>query len=300
MKFSRYYLAAFTSFAIWGFFSLALKPLHTYPALDILFYRIFFAAVILAFLQLFFRKAALRDNLKIFRAYPVRKKRMTVLLTLGGGLLLTANWFFFIHLMNNISIKAASFAYLVCPILTTLLAYLILNEKLSKWQWVAVGISALSCALLSFRNPSDLLFSMIVAATYALYLISQRKNNEIDRLLVLSLQLIFSALVLLPFYPFQSGPLPVEAGFYGLILVIAIVFTIIPLFLNLYALKGVNSSTMGILLYINPLLNFIIAVAYYHEEINTFQVVSYALILISIIIFNERLIFRRKKSDVPG
>ena len=40
------------------------------------------------------------------------------------------------------------------------------------------------------------------------------------------------------------------------ILLIAVLFTIIPLFLNLYALKGVNSSTMGILLYINPVFNF--------------------------------------------
>ena len=55
MKFSKYYLAAFISFLIWGFFSLALKPLKDYASLDILFYRVFLCAVIMAVISLFVR-----------------------------------------------------------------------------------------------------------------------------------------------------------------------------------------------------------------------------------------------------
>src|SRR6202040_3764777 len=128
-------------------------------------------------------------------------------------------------------------------IMTTVLAYFLLQEKLSKWQWAAVTLSIFSCLLLSFNNLLDTLYSLIVALSYALYLVSQRKNNELDKFLLLTFQVIFSALLLLPFYPHYSGPLPVSAFFYDSILLIAIFFTIIPLFLNLYALKGVNSST---------------------------------------------------------
>ena len=300
MKFSKYYLIAFISFVIWGFFSLALKPLRNYPSLDILFYRVFACAVIMAFISLFLRVKVLKENIAAFKKMPLQQKKTIIALTFGGGLLLTANWFFFIYVMNHISVKAASFAYLVCPILTTVIAFFVLNEKLSKWQWIAVSLSVISCLLLSFNNIADVAYSMIVAASYALYLVSQRKNMGIDKFLVLTVQILFSALILLPFYPSYSAALPNDISFYWYILLIAVVFTIVPLYMNLYALQGVTSSTMGIMLYINPLMNFAIALFYFNESINSFQILAYSLILISIVVFNERFIFGRRGNAVVG
>ncbi|GGB91281.1 EamA family transporter [Dyadobacter sediminis] len=296
MKFSKYYLSAFVSFVIWGFFSLALKPLKDYPSLDILFYRVFFCAVIMSVTSLFIRRKVLADNIRIFKQMPAMQRKTVTALTLSGGVLLTANWFFFIYVMNHISVKAASFAYLVCPIMTTVIAFFVLNEKLSKWQWTAVSMSVASCILLSFNNIADIAYSLIVAASYAFYLVSQRKNTGMDKFLVLTVQILFSALILLPFYPVYSAGIPTEFSFYALIAVIAVVFTIIPLYMNLYALQGVTSSTMGILLYINPLMNFVTALFYFHEPINFIQIVAYSIILISIVVFNERFIFGRKRA----
>lgn len=300
MKFSKYYIAALSAFVMWGFFSLALRPLHEYASLDILFYRIFLCAVIMILINLAFRMSVIKQNLVVFKQMELKQRWRIVWLTLGGGLLLTANWFVFIYVMNHVSIKAASFAYLVCPILTTVFAYFILKEQLSRWQWFAVGLSALSCVLLSFNSFTDIVYSLIIAGSYALYLVSQKKNTGIDKFLILSLQLIFAALILLPFYPVYSAALPSEPLFYWLILLIAVAFTIVPLFLNLYALEGVSSSTMGILLYINPLMNFAIAIFYFGEAVTSFQMMAYAVILLSILIFNEQHIFgfRRKASVV--
>lgn len=296
MKLSKYYLIAFLSFVIWGFFSLALKPLHDYPSLDILFYRVFLCALIMLLISLVIRKQVLKRDVAIFKAMPEKEKRSIVWRTLGGGVLLTANWFFFIYVMNHISVKAASFAYLVCPILTTVIAFFVLNEKLSFWQWVAVGLSICSCLLLSFNNLADVAYSMIVALSYALYLVTQRKNFGIDKFLLLTFQISFSALLLLPFYPSYSASLPTDWTFYGFILLIAVLFTILPLYMNLYALQGVNSSTMGIMLYINPLMNFSIALFYFQEPINGYQIVAYSIIFLSILVFNEARIFRRRSS----
>lgn len=296
MKFSKYYLAAFFSFVIWGFFSLALKPLKAYASLDILFYRVFLCAVIMAVISLIFRVKVLKSNIRIFKEMPAKQRTRVTMLTFLGGALLTANWFFFIYVMNHISVKAASFAYLVCPIMTTVIAFFVLNEKLSKWQWAAVSLSVMSCVLLSFNNVADIAYSLIVAASYALYLVSQRKNVGLDKFLVLTVQILFSAFLLLPFYPTYSEALPTEFTFYALIFLIAVLFTIVPLYMNLYALQGVTSSTMGILLYINPLMNFATALFYFHEPINSVQITAYSLILLSIVIFNERFIFRRRSA----
>ena len=304
MRLNKYYLAAFSAFFIWGFFSLALKPLHSYPSLDILFYRVFFSVTAMLLINLCFRKKVLKKDWNQFKSMTAKQKRSVVLLTLGGGVFLSSNWFVFIYVMNHISVKAASLAYLICPILTTILAFFILKEKLSKWQWFAVSISVFSCVLLSLDHFEDIFYSLITAATYAMYLVSQRKNNEMDKFLVLTIQLVFTALILIPFYPNYSGTLPTETLFYGCLSVIVVFFTIIPLFLNLYALKGINSSAVGIMIYINPIIGFLIAVFYYKEDVTALQLFSYFLILVSIVVFNEKLIFARKlkmeSSEIEG
>ncbi|RKS98587.1 EamA family transporter [Flavobacterium sp. 123] len=298
MRLNKYYFSAFLAFFIWGFFSLALKPLHNYPSLDILFYRVFFSVILMFFINVTFRRNLLKKNWNHFKKMTQTQKRSTINLTLGGGVFLALNWFVFIYIMNHVSVKAASLAYLICPILTTVLAFFILKEKLSKWQWIAVLISTFSCILLSFNHFQDIFYSLITAATYSLYLISQRKNTEIDKFLILSIQLLFTAIILLPFYPNYSGAVPVDPLFYSCLLVIVVLFTIIPLFLNLFALNGINSSAVGIMIYINPIITFLLAILYYKEKVNIIQLIAYFLILVSILIFNEKLIFSRKTKTI--
>ena len=292
----RYYFAAFTAFFIWGFFGLALKPLADYPSLDILFYRIFFSVVIMGFLNLLFRRTILKENWVNFKLLPEKLMRKTIVLTITGAILLSLNWFVFIYVVNHISLKAASLAYMICPILTTVFAFFILKEKLSNWQWIAVFISCIGCGLLSIDHLEDIFFSFIVAATYALYLIGQRNNNQIDKFLSLTIQLTITAIMILPFYPKYSGVVPDSALFYIYLLVIVLFFTITPLFLNLYALKGINSSTVGIMMYINPIINFSIAVIVFNESVTLLQMVSYFLIFVAVIIFNEKLLFPKQSN----
>lgn len=283
---NKYYLSALAAFIIWGFISLLLKPMHIYPSMDILFYRVIFSAGIMSFILLFVNPKLRKSNFDSFKNLSPELKKQTAFTTLIGGVLLAFNWFFFIYAMNNISIKAASYAYLICPIITTVLAYFILKEKLSKQQWMAVLISFISCTILAFNHLVDLVYSLIVALSYALYLITQRNNTKLDKFYILSIQLIFAAICLLPMYPFLNTNTSYELSFFIQVLILSIVFTILPLWLNLFALKGINSSTMGILLYINPILNFIVAAIIFNEPTETLQIIGYTAIFISIVIFN--------------
>lgn len=300
MKNARYYIAAITAFTVWGFFSLVLRPIHSYPSIDILFYRVFSCAILMLLIVLLFKRKTLLENLAIFKGLPAAKKKKALLLNIGGGMLLTANWFSFIYVMNHISVKATSLAYLVCPILTTLLAYLILHEKLNKTQWTAVGLSIFGCLLLSYSNILDMSFSLIVGLSYALYLVSQRENTGFDKFLNLTFQIVFSALILLPFYPVYSGPVPSSITFYSYIELIAIAFTIIPLLLNLFALKRINSSTVGMLLNINPLIAFMLSGFVYHEQLDILQIIAYGIIFVAIIVFNWQFLFNRTQQLKPS
>lgn len=299
MKNSKYYLAAITAYTIWGFFSLVLKPIHSYSSLDILFYRVFSCSILLLLISFVFKRKKIKEAVATFKALSLEKKRKTVLLNIGGSIFLTANWFTFIYVMNHVSVKATSLAYLVCPILTTLLAYFILHEKLSKTQWISVGLSITGCLLLSYANIMDMFFSIIIGLTYASYLVSQRVNVGFDKFIVLTFHITLSALFLLPFFPAYSGPIPTEFKFYLCIEIIALGFTIIPLLLNLFALTGLNSSTVGMLLNINPMIAFGLATFVYHEQSGPLQILSYSIIFISVLIFNSHHIFKNKSNEIP-
>lgn len=294
MKYPKHFLAAIMAFIMWGFISFGFKPLQEYPSLDILFYRVFLCVVLMIIISFAFRRKSIMEAQAMIVEMPRQKRINLILLTAASAVLLTSNWFFFIYVINHISVNSAAFAYLVCPIITTVFAFFMLKERLTRLQWAAVVVSVFSCILLSIGHYLDIFYSLIIASTYALYLVIQKRINSIDKFLLLNVQLIITAVILLPFYPVYSGPVPAETKFYFFLGIIAVFFTIIPLFLNLYALKKINSSTVGILLYINPLINFLFAVFYYHEKISVTQILAYSLIFVSILLFNIKSFSRLK------
>lgn len=298
----KYYLAVISAFTIWGFFSLILKSLDTFPAFDILIYRTAVSVFIMLLVSFVLRPKVLKKNINLYKTLPKKTKHKVLVVNLLSGLFLSLNWFFFIYVMNNVSVSATSLAYLICPILTMVLAYLILKEKLFKIQWFSAVLSLISCLILSFGSFIDFFYSMIIAFTYAIYLVLQRKNQDMDRFLVLTFQIGVAVILLLPFSPNYISNIEKTSFFYIMIALIAVVFTIIPMYLNIYALKGLNSAVVGIFIYLNPIINFLIAVFYFKEHISLLQGLSFGLIGISVIIFNipnfKNQINKRKATHV--
>lgn len=282
----RYYLSALSAFVIWGTFSLVLKPLSDYPALEILLYRVMFATATLWLIGLLFRRKVTVGALQYLRSMQSRSRNKILANYITSALMLSLNWFLFIYVMNAISINATSLAYLLCPIVTTVLATIFLRERLTGGQWLAVSLSALSCILLSLGHFMDLFYSLLIAFSYAVYLILQKVNTKTDKLFALTTHITLSTLFLLPLFFITGSGVPKASLFYENVLIIAVVFTIIPLFLNAYALKGLRSSLVGILLYINPIISFFLAVFYFNEPITTLQIFAYGLIMLAVVMFN--------------
>jgi len=282
----KHYLAAISAFVIWGFFSIPLRALDEYPVGEILYFRILFSALVLVFIILIAKKKDLRKDLMFLKTFPLREKRKVIWLTLAGGALLIVNWLFFIYIVNNINIKTASFSYMICPVITAVLGFILLNEKLTVLQWVAVGLCAISCILIGISSALELGYSFLTALFYALYLVSQRRNQGFDRMIILGIQVLFAFFVLNLFYSSVIQELPSATEFYSMMMLIAVLFTVLPLFLSLYALNKINSATIGILLYLNPVINFTVAFVVFHEEVNLVQVFGYTLIVIALVLFN--------------
>lgn len=296
----KHYAAAITAFVIWGFFSIPLRALKAYSAGDILYFRILFSLLILTIvITAFKRKDVVNDWLKMRSLTPPERRKVTGL-TLVGGALLTVNWLTFIYIVNNINVKTASFAYLICPVITAVLGYALIQEKLTWLQWLAVGLCAFSCALMGLSSWIELIYSFFTALTYALYLISQRKNQGYDRIVILGIQVLFSFFILSLIFPRLVKSIPVDGKFYGIIFTIAALFTVLPLFLNLFALNKIKSATIGLLMYLNPVFNFSMAFIVFDEKVTLFQICGYVIIVFALILFNLPNLAKLRDVSVPA
>lgn len=296
---AKYYLAVMSAFIIWGLFSLPLKAIENYASLDILLSRVLMASVLILAISSLFRRKISLENLRIFKNLNPQNRRRLIFLNLVSSILLAINWYLFIYVMNRISVNATSLAYMLCPIITTVLAYIFLKDRLSKVQWIAVLLSLMSCILLSIGHFMDVFYSFIIALSYAIYLILQKKNHQLDRFFTLTFQIVFGTIILLPLFS-QQQELPEKgAYFYGIVFLIASVFTILPMFLNVFSLNKLNSSTAGIFIYMNPVFSFLLALLYFKEEMDSVKIIAYSVVFFSVILFNLPLIsqlIRPKKS----
>ena len=287
---STYLFAGVLSAVIWGFFAFPLRNLIAYPAEQILYYRIF-ASVLVVWITIFcFRRKELKKDISFFKIQDFKKKKTIFFQTILGTLLLFFNWYSYIYAINNVSIKSAAFAYMVCPLITAFGGYLILKEELKRLQLIALLIATISIIVLATGSFIEVIWSIIIAALYAFYLILQRKAQGFDKLNVLAVQISFAVVIMLPFFLYQHSAIPADPFFWINIFIIAIFFTLIPLFLSLYALIGIPSSTLGIIIYINPIIAFTVAILYFNEKITAGQFMAYLLLLSAVLLFNWKMI----------
>ncbi|MBC8051587.1 MAG: EamA family transporter [Sphingobacteriaceae bacterium] len=297
---TKYYSAALSAAIIWGFFAIPLRSLKAYPAEQILYFRILFSLLFTWAIIILFRKKQLRADINFLKRVSTQQRKSLLYLTLISGLLITGNWYSFIYAINNVSIKSAAFAYMVCPLITATGGFLILKEKATTYKIIGITIALGSILLLAAGSLYEVLWSIFIAALYAFYLIIQRIVPEIDKLNMLGVQLCISTILLAPSLFYVHYTLPSDPGFWINIVLIALVFTILPLFLSLYALIGLDSSSMGILIYINPIIAFTVAFVYFDEHVTLFQAFSYFLLFIAVVLFNWGFIKTHLKISPPS
>lgn len=288
-------MAAILPPVIWGFFAISLRNIRAYPAETILYYRIFVSLAAAAGVIFLFRRNELRKDLRTVREYSPRVRRQFILLILASALVLTGNWLSFIYVVNQVSLQAAAFAYMVCPIITALCGYFILKEAISRRKWIAIAVSFISILILSWGFLEEVMWSVGVAALFAFYLVIQRSIEGVDKFNLLAVHLLLAALFVLPAFLWQRQGFPLEKHFWVNIFSIAVLFTVIPLYLNLYALIKIPSSTVGILIYINPIVAFAVAFTYFGDQTSPLQVFSYMVLLCAVIIFNWGYLSKLKR-----
>ena len=171
---------------------------------------------------------------------------------------ISVNWFGFIYAIQIGQTAQASFGYYIYPIIAVLIGALVFREQITPLQWVAAGLAMTGVLLIALDLGTMPWIALIVAGTFAIYGII-RKAITVGPLVGVLWELTLVSGPLLAYLVFVGGGAFFEETRTALLLIGCSLFTGIPLVMYVEAAKLLKFSTVGVLFYINPTLQFVSA-----------------------------------------
>ncbi len=281
--------AAFGAYVIWGFLPLYLILVQSVPAFEFVGWRIIWTLPLCLLIVLI-----RRQSLELRAALANRR-------TLGwlaaSAALIAVNWVVYVWAIQNGEVYAASLGYYINPLLNVLLGTLLLGEKLTRPQWVAVGIAAIGVSLLAAGALTTLWISLTLALSFGTYGLI-RKQIDVGSVPGLTIE---SALLLLPsmgvawyFAQTQGSSFAVSTEL-SLAIMAGGALTAFPLLLFAIAARKLPYSTLGFIQFLAPSIVFILGLTVFGEELKPVQAACFAFIWTAAAIFVWDLVARSRK-----
>jgi len=274
------WLIGLSAFVWWGLAPIYFKAVVHVSAMEILAHRIIWSIPVTLILMLAIKKKIL--------LLTIIKDTKLLLGLLVSALLISINWFVFTWAVTNEKILATSLGYFINPIMSILMGVMILGERLTKMQWLAVSFVVMGVANQIFNFGEFPWIALILATSFAIYGFI-KKQLKVDSLNGFLLE---SGLAL----PFALGYviwsiINNNAIFFNLnmstdlLLLASGIITAVPLILFATAAKTIPLSGMGFLQFVAPSLTFVLATQVYAEPLNTEQLISFVLIWVGLAVY---------------
>jgi len=273
-------LPASASFAIWGVFPIYFHALREVPATQVIAHRIAWSCVfVLVWIALRGEMGALRSALT---------NRAVILRLAASATLITSNWLAYIWGVTHGRVVETSLGYFIGPLVNVLLGVVLLSEKLTRTQWTAVALATLGVAYLTFMTGGLPWIALTLAISFASYgLVRKLVTVEaLPGLATETLLLVPLAVGYLLWCEYVgSGALGHTGVLTEILLIGSGPLTAIPLFLFAYGTRLLPYSTVGLLQYIAPTLQFICGVFVLHEPFDRTRAIGFVVIWAALIIY---------------
>lgn len=289
-------LSAFLAYALWGVLPIYWKGLQQLPATEILAHRIVWSLIFIAgVLAITRRWDWLRDVVHNPRRY-LRFVATALILGVNYGVYLWAN--------NSGHLVEASLGYFINPLVNVLLGMVFLRERLRPGQAVAVIVATLGVAYLTFSYGRLPWIALTLAGTFGTYgLLRKTANLGSIEGLTLEMALLFvPSIALLAVMGVQgSGAFGRSGAGATLLMMGAGAATAIPMILFTHGARRVTMTTLGILQYIAPTLQFLIGVYVFGEGFDQSRLIGFMMIWIALAIYwVEGYAVYRRRNGAPA
>ena len=290
---NRGFVLGLGAYTLWGILPLYFKAIAEVSAVDIVAHRVLWSLPFLAAL------IALGKGWPKVRSAATNRKTLGVLVL--TALLIGGNWLLYVYAVTSGHILAASFGYYLNPLANVLLGRFVLKEDLNRLQWTAVAIAGAGISVLAAGALGQLWISLTLCVSFALYGLL-RKVVTADAMTGLGIEtaLLFPlALIWLGWRTAAGAPTFGSNATTGWLLLLAGIVSTTPLLLFTAAARKLAYSTLGMLQFIAPTLQFLIAVVLYGEPFTRAHAVAFVAIWTALALYVTALIRAPRLPQAP-
>jgi len=280
---------ALSAYFLWGFLPLYLKAIDYIPTIEVLAHRILWSVPVAGLALILLGRTS--DIGRILRDPKALKMGF---ITAG---LVSLNWGVYVWTIAAERALDGALGYYINPIFSVFLGSLLLGEKLSKLQWMAVGLAALGVAVMTYEAGALPWPALALTVSWGFYAYFKRAlpigPNQGFLLEVLILLPI--AIAYLVWLSATGGGHFVPMTMDMFMLMGCGIVTAIPLMLYANGAKGLRLATIGIMQYIAPTMIMLIAVFVFEEPFGRARALAFPLIWMALAVYTYSM-FRDRRT----
>ena len=280
---------AICAYTFWGVIPIFWKQLDHVSPLEIVMHRMVWSCLLVVGYIVVVGE---------WRAFRALFRDKTLLLRIGAAsVLVSVNWGIFIWAVNDGHIVETSLGYFINPLISVLFGVLFFAERLRATQVIAIGLAACGVLFLIFGYGHVPIVALSLAITFALYgVVKKSVSIPATHGLALETSLMFgpAAIYLIYLHANDGGVFATDA-LTSATLLLAGLFTLVPLLLFAAAAKRISMTALGMTQYVGPFLQLLIGVMMYHEPFGSDRFVAFSFVWVALVIYSiDQLNHRRK------
>ena len=265
------------AYVSWGLLTVFWNLLAKVDSVYILAQRIVWSMVFMGIILIFMKKQG--EIGKVFR------NTRQMLICLVCGLLVSINWGVYIFAVNSGHVLDASLGYFIEPLLVALIGIAVFREKLNRYEKLTYLCSGAGLIYMMVATRMLPTLALLIAGSFAVYG-AVKKTLRISPMVSLFMETLCVAPVALVFAAHadlvRAGSIGILSGAEFLLLPACGVITSLPLLMFNLGVKKIPYYLSGILMYVNPTLQFIMGLYYFHEPMDFNRLVAFLIIWIGI------------------
>jgi chloramphenicol-sensitive protein RarD len=282
------------AYLLWGLFPLYWPLLEPAGAVEILAHRIAWSLLTMVVVVVASRR------LPQLRALLGRHRARNLLTV--AAVVIAINWGTYIYGVNNHRVVETSLGYFINPLVTVLMGVVILRERLRPWQWVALGIASVAVLGIAIEYGHPPWVALILAFSFGTYGLA-KKQAGVEAVESLT----YETLVLVPLAVGYLVWLGGDGNFVGhgtghsFLLASTGIITAVPLLFFGAAAIRVPMTTLGLLQYLAPILQFLLGVTVLDEHMSAMRWAGFGLVWVALVVFTvEAGQYRRRQAQLTA
>ena len=272
-------LAILAACMIWGFSPLYYNLLTVVPPLELLAHRtlwsfLFFALVL-----------GLQDRFSaLIHALGNREHVITLF---AAACAIAVNWYFFIYSVQINRVSEASLGYFIFPLVAVVFGLIVFKEKLSVLQWIAVALAVFAVLVLTYGLGVAPWLALVLSLSFGSYSVL-KKRLDLSPVISVTLEVMLLLPLTVPYLLIQNWPIKDNTNSWQtwLLLIGSGPLTATPLILFSFATRRISMSTVGIMQYTNPSIQFLVALLIFAEPMTDWHFRAFSIIWVAVVIYS--------------